>query len=223
MSVGGAVQGFFNGVKSFVSPINQPQQQRISVNPAQPQQPPNNSANPVSNIDAMVMLRAALNRKNNNQPGPSNGARPPLFFPIQSASPRTPAPPILTTINAGTTQVVKPSAVGMSLVSRSADSLSYASESDDTNPDVMGQRVDPERDPSKNGDSSDEGDESTVGDADFRSIRSVPPSEEVSSTCMLEGCSNPAFVDPITDLESEYCSQKHQELVFLSLIHIYTD
>jgi len=37
-----------------------------------------------------------------------------------------------------------------------------------------------------------------------------------SSTCRLNGCENPVFVDPVTRRAGEYCSKRHRESVFLS-------
>lgn len=81
---------------------------------------------------------------------------------------------------------------------------------------ILGQDSCPDQDPSGYGDDGDEGDEVLVGDADVQSIESFvyPPSISTSEsigTCRLAGCSSPTLVDSITDLESEYCSQKHQE------------
>ena len=107
-----------------------------------------------------------------------------------------------------TTQATTIDVIGdrISLSSHSTQSLSYTSEPGDPNPDAMGQV---ERDLSDSGGGGDLGDEAFVGDddvdmGDFSSLEST-------STCLLEGCSNPTFVDSITDLESEYCSWKHQE------------
>lgn len=219
MSVGGAVQGFVNGVRSLISPPNQPQQQQVLIYPVQLQQPPNSIVNPISNAGSIttnpptaVTLPATSNRGNNNQPGPFNGARTISSLPIQSASRGAPAPQILTTTNVYTTQTTRPSATGMSLVSRSAQSLSYASEPDDANPELTGQNVDSERDLSEDGGGQYGREESVGGEADVQSIGSALPPRSVDA-CMLEGCSNPTFVDSITDLESEYCSWKHQKYV----------
>ena len=40
----------------------------------------------------------------------------------------------------------------------------------------------------------------------FTSTSSSP-----STTCRLKGCNKPVFVDPVTHLESEYCSHRHRE------------
>lgn len=103
----------------------------------------------------------------------------------------------------------------MSLPSYSADNLSYTSEPDDSNTDAPPGSY-PDREPSEGGDGEDGDSEVVVRDMDVQSIDSLlcPPSvstPEAIGTCKLEGCSNPTFVDPITDLESEYCSWKHRE------------
>ena len=87
------------------------------------------------------------------------------------------------------------------------------SKPDHTHHDVQDQRVDSERDLNESGERRDEGDESSEGEVDFQSIESVLLPGPVG-TCMLEGCSNSI---PIDDLESEYCSKKHQKYVYLSL------
>jgi len=84
---------------------------------------------------------------------------------------------------------------------------------------IPGQTSHPDRDPGGSGDGGGGGDELVVGSVDVDSIKSsdYPPSISASESvgiCGLEGCSNPTFVDSITDFESEYCSQKHHEYVF---------
>ena len=89
------------------------------------------------------------------------------------------------------------------------------SEPDIIYPDATSRGSGSERDLSENGDDGDGRDKRIVREVDGQSIGSVLPPES-DGTCMLEGCSNPTFVDSITDLESEYCSRKHQEQVSLS-------
>jgi hypothetical protein len=101
---------------------------------------------------------------------------------------------------------------GMDLTSPSAEDLSYTSEpgySSDADA-ITGPSPYPDEDPNENGDIGDIGDEPAEGDADVQSVESYnyPPS---IGPCGLRGCSNPAFIDSITDLESEYCSREHQE------------
>jgi len=98
----------------------------------------------------------------------------------------------------------------MSLPSYSANNLSYTSEPDNSNTNAPSASY-PDRGPSENGDGGNSDSKVVMGDVDVQSIKSFicPPSVstlETISTCRLEGCSNPTFVDPITDLESEYCS-----------------
>lgn len=37
------------------------------------------------------------------------------------------------------------------------------------------------------------------------------PSQQSASTCRLNGCNKPAYVDPVTRRQGEYCSQRHRE------------
>jgi len=205
------IQGY---VRGLLSPASQSQQQQMSVHPAQLQQAPNNTANLISNMGAITtpspMLPATPNQSNNNQPGPFNGARPFSVFPTQPTSPGITTPQFLNTANPYASRATNQNVMGMGLVSRSDQSLSYASEPDDTIHGMAGQRVDPASDFGEPADGRDETAEFFVGEVDVHSIGSFPPPESVS-TCMLEGCSNPTFVDSITDLESEYCSWKHQK------------
>jgi len=155
--------------------------------------------------------------------GPFNGAYPISTPPTQSVSsgisglqnPNDTTPgttPDTTPVTTpGTTPAQKSDDVWKTLSQRShsTDSLSYASEDEDTSA-VPGQASGPDEDAGKDGDVV------VVDDTDTASISySVYPPSTVASDhggiCGLEGCSNPILVDPITDLESEYCSRKHQE------------
>ena len=220
--VGGvAVQGLVNGFRSFISPANQVQQQQMLAYSMQSQQPPNDTFNPISSAGAITttasqkMAVATLNQSNHNRPGPFNGARPLSLLSIQSTPSGIPALPVLNATNVGTTQPMRSNPAGMSFISRSTQSLSCASEPDDTYPyfDVSDQRVDSDRDLSEDGDGRYGRDEFTVGEVN---VQSIGPPDSVG-TCTLGGCSNPTIVDSITDLESEYCSWKHQQCVSFSL------
>jgi len=154
------------------------------------------------------------NQDNKPKLGPFNGAYPISLPPTKSISsgssvlqtPNDTTPGTTPDTTPDTTMVqtsaTKPDSAWTELsnASHSTDSLSYAS-GDETGAV-----------PGENGD----GEEVDVDDADGTSISCsiYPPStagSEQDGTCMLKGCSNPTFVDPITDLESEYCSWKHQE------------
>lgn len=159
-----------------------------------------------------------LNQSNSNRPGLFNGGYPippPPSHPTPSES-LVPQIPNNTNVDPSPTM---PSTVRgmMSLPSYSAGSLDYTSEPDDPNADAIpDQSSYPDRDLSEDGDEEDGEDEVSVGDVDFQSVKSsvYPPSistSESTGTCRLEGCSSTTFVDSITDLESEYCSRKHQE------------
>jgi len=160
------------------------------------------------------------NQNDNNQLSPYNGAYPISPAPlIRSSSSGSSVPQISNTTNLDQSQVM-PSAAwnGTSLPSYSAGYLDYASQPDDSDADaVPGSFLDQEHSENENENENegDEMDEVLVDDVDVQSIESFvyPPSVSSSGsigTCKLKGCSNPTFVDSITDLESEYCSQKHQ-------------
>ena len=156
------------------------------------------------------------NQKNNNQLGPFNGAYHISPAPIQRSLSGSSVPQILKNTNPDPPQMTQSVMWnGTSLPSYSAGDLDYTSEPDDPNTDAIpGSYLD--REPSENGDGGDETDEVLIGNADVQSLESFVYPPSVSSagsigTCKLKGCSNPTFVDSITDLESEYCSRKHQE------------
>ena len=170
----------------------------------------------------------AGNQNNKPKLGPFNGAYP-ISTPTQSLSSGSSAlqnpndttpgttPDTTPVTTPGTTPAQKSDNVWKALSQRShsTDSLSYASEDEDTGA-VKGQGSGPDQDTGKDGDGGPGGDGVAADDADSASISySVYPPSTVPSdhggTCGLEGCSNSTFVDPITDLESEYCSWKHQE------------
>ena len=155
--------------------------------------------------------------------GPFNGAYPISMPPsksissgsssLQNPNDTTPGttPDTTPVTTPGTTPAQKADNVWkeLSQSSHSTDSLSYASEDEDTGA-APGRTSGPDQDAGKDGDGA------VVNDEDSASISySVYPPSTVDSdhvgTCGLKGCSNPIFVDPITDLESEYCSWKHQE------------
>ena len=183
MPFGGVVKGFVKGFKSLISQNHTTQQQQtVATSP----------------------------QNNNNQLGPFNGTYP-SPPPIQSTSPGSSVPQI-SDMNLDLTHITTPAAVwtGMSLPSRSAGSLSYTSEGSNLDPGP-GQTSYPNRGPGEDGE-----DQLSVRDVDIQSVEGpiYPPSistPESIGTCRLKGCSNPIFVDSITDLESEYCSRKHQE------------
>jgi len=235
--VDGVVKGFVRGFKNLISPINQTQRQQTMVNPVQTQQQPSGATEPASDVGALaiaspitVIPSAAQNQSPpgasqhpSNLPSPTNGDTPdqnnnqcltsqPLF---QSTSTGSSVPQILNNTN----PVTKPNTVWivMNPSPHSAESLDHTSEPDDSNAEaILGQSSYQDRAPSENGDGGDRGDEVLVGGMDVQSINSYvyPPSTPASEsigTCRLNGCSNSTFVDPITDLESEYCSRKHHE------------
>lgn len=43
------------------------------------------------------------------------------------------------------------------------------------------------------------------------SLKCMSNSSSTSSTCRLNGCNKPVFVDPANNIPSEYCSQRHRE------------
>ena len=140
--------------------------------------------------------------------GPFNGAYPISIGSSALQTPNDTSPGTTPDTTPGTTPAKKSDDVwkNMSHTSHSTDSLSYASEEEDAG-------AVPDQDAGNDGDG---GDESGVDDAESASINySVyPPSTAASEhvgICRLNGCLNTTFVDPITDLESEYCSWKHQE------------
>ena len=187
---GDVVKGFVKGFKSLIYQAHATQQQQQTL-----AKPPQN---------------------NNNQLGPFNGAYPTTPPPIQSTSPGSSVPQV-SDMNLDPTQLTTPNAVwtGMSLPSRSAGSLSYTSEGSNLDA-VPGRTSYLDRDPGENGDTRDGGDGLVARDVDIQSVKGsiYPPSISTSEsigTCKLKGCSNLTFVDSVTDLESEYCSWKHQE------------
>jgi len=146
--------------------------------------------------------------------GPFNGVYPISPPPVYSASGSS-VPQIANSTDPDPSQTTpNPVSNVMSLPSYSAGNLGHTSEPDDSNTDTP-PGSDPDQEPSENGDGEDGDGEVVMGDMDVQSVESFvcPPSASTSETigtCKLEGCSNPTFVDPITDLESEYCSWKHQ-------------
>jgi len=171
------------------------------------------------------------NQNNKSTLGPLNGSRPISTLPTQSLSSGSSAlqnpndttpgttPDTTPVTTPGTTPAQQSDNAWKELSQRqrshSSDSLSYASEDEDTGA-VPGQASGPDQATGKDGDSGPGGGGLFADEADTVSISySVYPPSTVASdqrgTCELEGCSNSTFVDPITDLESEYCSWKHQE------------
>jgi hypothetical protein len=151
-----------------------------------------------------------LNQDHPTQLDPFNGADPISPLPVQPTSDGT----SLLQVPGDTDPDPTPEVVwtGMDLTSPSAEDLSYTSEpgySSDADA-ITGPSPYPDEDPNENGDIGDIGDEPAEGDADVQSVESYnyPPS---IGPCGLRGCSNPVFIDSITDLESEYCSREHQE------------
>jgi len=155
------------------------------------------------------------NQNNNGQLDPFDVAYPippPPTDSILSGSPvlqianRTDLDPSQTTPNSAQ--------IEMSLPSYSPGGADYMFEPDDSNTNALLGPY-PDREPGKNGDEG-AGDEMLM-DVDVLSVKSFayPPSvstsEKIPGICSFEGCSNPTFVDSITDLEGEYCSRKHQE------------
>ena len=240
VSVGGAVKGLVKGFKSLMSPTNQTQQQQTVANPGQTQQPLNNTTNPTSNAGTLTITlpimatRSAVSNQlspgsskhpstisfpasggtsdqgNNDKLDPFNGVNPISSSPIQSTSPGSSVPQILNNANQDPTSNTLWN--GVKIPPRSPGGHDYTSKPDDSNTDAVPGSY-PDWDPSENG---DDGDGVLVGEVDAQSIGSFvyPPSipaSESMGVCKLEGCSNPTLVDSITDLESEYCSWKHQE------------
>ena len=183
--------GPFNGAYP-ISPLSPTDEGSGSQNP-KPKLGPFNGAYPISTptTQSLSSGSSALQNPNDTTPGTTPDTTP------------------VTT--PGTTPAQKSDDVWKALSQRShsTDSLSYASEDEDTGV-VPGQASGPDQD------AGNDGDGVAVDDADSASISySVYPPSTVASDhggiCGLAGCSNSTFVDPITDLESEYCSWKHQE------------
>lgn len=233
----GVVTGFVQGFKSIISPT---QQQQMVADPAQIQQPSNNTTNTagaLTTASPTTVLPSATsnqlspeasqhpsnlpsptdagtsNQNSNGQLGSFNEAYPVSPPPIQSTSSGSPVSPILNDTNPNPLQT-SPNAVqnGMTLYSHSTDSLDYISELDDSNTDaILGS--DSDREPSEDGDGGEGGEEVFVDAESIKSFVYLPstPALETICTCRLEGCSSPTFIDSTTDLESGYCSWKHQE------------
>lgn len=157
-------------------------------------------------------------QNNDKQLDPFNGASPISPPPIYSTLSGGSVPQIANDANPEPLQMTPNSVLdGISLPSYSPGDLSYIRGPNDSNThELPGSH--PDREPSENRGEEDGGDDVLMEDVDVRSIKRFvyPPSvstSETISTCRFEGCSNSAFVDSITDLESEYCSWKHQEWV----------
>jgi len=156
-----------------------------------------------------------LNQNNNKQLDPFNGAYPTSPPPVYSTSSGSSVPQVANNTNPDPSETTPDSVWnGMSLPSYSTGSLGDASEPDVFTDALPGSY--PDQEPGENEGGEDSGGDILMEDMDVQSIRSsvYPPSvstSEAIGTCRLEGCSNPTSVDSITDLESEYCSQKHQE------------
>ena len=155
-------------------------------------------------------------QNNNKHLDPPNEVYPISPPPSYSATSGSSVPQIANNTDPGPSQTTSsPVWNGTSLPSYSASSLDYMSEPDDPDADALPGSY-PNRESSENGDEGGGGDEMLVEDMDAQSFISFdhpPPvsTSEAIGTCRLEGCSNPTFVDSITDLESEYCSRKHRE------------
>lgn len=228
---GWAVKGIVKGIKNLISPTNQTQQQQMVANPAQTQPPPKAVINPTGAFTTAspttglpprspqhpLSLPSPINwgtsiQNNNNRPGPFNGVYPISTPPIHPTSSGSSVPQSPSNPNLGPLQPTKNAVSNGITLPYSPGSLRYTPEPDDSlNAEPI--RVShPDREPSENGDG---GDEVVERDGDVQSIGSFvyPPSVpalEMAGICRLEGCSKPTFVDSITDLESEYCSWKHQ-------------
>jgi len=198
-----------------------------SIPASKPRLGPFNGAYPISPPSPTDEGSASQNEDEKPKLGPFNGAYPIATPPTQSISsgisalqtPNDTTPGTTPDTTPGTTPAQGSDDVWKALSHRthSTDSLSYASEEEDTGA-VQDQASGHEQDAVKDGDevAVDNEDEVAVDNADTASISySVYPPSTVASDhegiCALEGCSEPVFVDPITDLESEYCSGKHQE------------
>ena len=220
----------------MISPTNQTQQQQTVTNPTQTRQPPKITTNSTGTLTTASPTTATSPgtsqhpfsltspiswgtsiQKNNNRVGPFNGTppiSPPPIHPTSSGSsvPQSPNSPNLDPRQTTQNAVLN----GVTVPSYSSGILRYTPEPDNSLTAEPIPVSHPDREPSENGDREDAGDEVIVGDAEVQSIGSFvyPPSVpalEVAGICRLQGCSNPTFVDSITDLESEYCSRKHQE------------
>jgi hypothetical protein len=238
--VKGLVQGIKTLISPTQQTQQQPQPQQTTANPMQTQDLPNNTSTLASTTGppTTTQLVAAtpssasnqvspetsqqpsdlpfptdggtLNQDNPTQLDPSNGADPISPLPVQSTSDGTSVVQVPDDTDADPTPEVV--WTGMDLTSPSAEDLSYTSEPDySSDADaITGPSPYPDEDSNENEDIRDGGDEPAEGDADVQSVESYnyPPS---IGPCGLRGCSNPAFIDSITDLESEYCSREHQE------------
>jgi len=237
----GGIKGFVKGFKNFISPANQTQQQQLVANSAQTRQPPKTTSDPTGTLTTATpttglspgapqhpfSVPSPINwgtsiQNNNNRVGPFNGASPILPPPIHPTSSGSSVPQSPNSPNLDPWQPTQNAVSnGVTLPSYSAGSLRYTPEPDNSLSAEPIPVSHPDREPSENGGGGDEGDEVIVGDVEVQSIGSFvyPPSVpalEVAGICRLEGCPNPTFVDSITDLESEYCSRKHQEEAMVS-------
>ena len=191
--------------QSTAGPSNQPAKPRLGpFNGAYPISPPSPTDDDAANQNPKPKL------------GPFNGAyRPVSPIPIKSISsgssvlqtPNDATPGTTPNTTPGTTPAQNTDNVWKELshTSHSTDSLSYASEDEDAGAGP-GQASHPDQDAGNDGD--------VEGDTVSISYSVYPPSTAASEhvgICRMKGCSSPTFVDPITDLESEYCSWKHQE------------
>ena len=215
------------------------QQQQTTANPMQTQDLPNNASTLASttgppttaqSVAATPSASSQVSPETSQQPsglpsptdvgtlnldnptplGPLNGVDPISPLSVQSTSDETSVPHVPGDTDPDPTPEVV--WTGMDLTSPSAEDLSYTSEPDySSDADaITGPSPYPDQDPNENEDIGDGGDEPAEGDADVQSVESYnyPPS---IGPCELRGCSNPVFIDSITDLESEYCSRDHQE------------
>jgi hypothetical protein len=237
--VKGLVQGIRTLISPTQQTQQQPQPQQATANHMQTQDLPNNTgtlasttsppttAQPVAATPSSSSSQASpeTSQQQPDLPSPTDGgtlnqdslirlgldeADPISPLPVQSTSDGISVPQVPGDTDADPTpEVVR---TGMDLTSPSAEDLSYTSEPDySSDADaITGPFSYPDEDPNENEDIGDGGDEPAEGDADVQSVESYnyPPS---IGPCGLRGCSNPAFIDSITDLESEYCSWEHQE------------
>jgi hypothetical protein len=237
--VKGFVSGFKNLIAPTNQ--TQQQQQQMMANPMQMQQPnATNPAGTFITTSPTPILPSATsnqlppgtpqhplnltspangddsNQDDNKQLGPFNGAYAILPSPAHPTSPGSSVLQIASKANLDPPQATLNTVwSGTNLPSHSASSLGHKSEPDASNTDALLGSY-PDREPSENGGGEADSDDFIMGDVDVQSVESFvyPPSiptSEAIGTCRLEGCSNPAYVDSITDLESEYCSRKHQE------------
>ena len=220
----------------MISPTNQTQQQQIVGNPLQTKPPPKTTTDPTGALTTAspttglppgspqhpLSLSSPINwgtsiQNNNNRPGLFTGAYPISPSPIHPTSSGSSVPQSPDSPNLDPRQLTKNAVSnGATLPSYSPGSLRYTPEPDNSLNAEPVRVSHPDREPSENGEGRDGEDEVVVRDADVQSIGSFvyPPSVpalEMAGICRLEGCSNLTFVDSVTDLESEYCSWKHQK------------